>query len=428
MTQLTQDLEECDDPEHVRQVRAIVRPDAALNCHFHLMQNFVKKHSGFASLFDDPSLSDSKNGSIAYKQIQLIHRSKTLEQRKIAVKLLLQHWRNELGEQKAAARFEKEYCTYPYWNWNYACTGQPGVYPTNCPNESLNHLLKETVQLNVALPRLLVESLPNLLREDANLRFDPCKIQYPKNCSSQCLAVSGFMREGIDIVPLTAQNGAIIAYACNLRFMIGTPIIKERIDNMHHALMGRIDPFCGSEFDDNTPGAILKRYVGATEFLCCVTINEDGDIIGDCENCYKHLGWDCPAATYIRNKHGKLSCSLETQRKVPLNAKGKSYVMSRKGNTQLMYTGGLSQDGRRPRQCKPMSSDFKTYLSTLPHETLAAVIIQLGVATHGQTEKSVKKWPTSTILHCLNDYYDNPRDYRLRQAKEREGARTNTGS
>lgn len=425
ITQMTQDLsddEEEQDEENVEHSITATKvpqgePDSAMNCHFHAKQCFTKSNTGYVGLFDDRELAKSEEGSIAYEQVDLIHHCKTFDQRQVVMGLVLRHWREVLNEPKAADRFEKEYCRYPYWNWNYACSGEVGVYPSNCPNESLNALLKQLVQLNVALPRLLVESLPDLLREDANLRCDPCSIQFPDECSLNCVALSGFFTDNVDLIPVTDNTGNVMGYLGNRGKMIGLPITREWYDSMLAAMRGDAGHFTGKLFNDNTPGAIAARIVHATKYLCYLTF-KNGNVVGDCDNCYKHLGWDCPAASLLRDRYGKFDPSITDLRKVPIREGGASYTMANKGNTQRMYTGGLSKDGRRPRQLKPMTSDFKTFLGTLKHETLVSIAIHLRVFPKktDNDQRSVKQMRSSDILSELICFYDNTTLYRTTTA------------
>ena len=76
-----------------------------------------KKKSGFVSLFQDKKLVDSTAGGLAYRIVEEIHYSKTIEQRSLFMDLTYQHW-CDIGESAAADHFRKMYCSQPAWNWN----------------------------------------------------------------------------------------------------------------------------------------------------------------------------------------------------------------------------------------------------------------------------------------------------------------------
>lgn len=142
--------------------------EAALNCCFHVMQNFSDRKS-FVGDFVDKSHCDTKNGGEAHKHVQLIHCCETVEMRLAVTLLVLRHWRDAWGKELAAKKFEEQCYSFPFWNWSYSSTNEVGVLPSNCPNESLNKLLKTGTMKNVSLPRSLVQTMPALLQEDANV-------------------------------------------------------------------------------------------------------------------------------------------------------------------------------------------------------------------------------------------------------------------
>lgn len=76
---------------------------AALNCHFHVMQNF-SKNASFANDFVNKSNCDDLKGGLALKHVRLMHHCKTKEQCATVLCLVLQHWRDKWGEDEAAAK------------------------------------------------------------------------------------------------------------------------------------------------------------------------------------------------------------------------------------------------------------------------------------------------------------------------------------
>ena len=259
--------------------------EAVLDCYFHVMQMF-KKNAGFVKLFIDRSLADPALGP-AYKHVQLIHFCKSAEQRNKVMELVVSQWKHFLKEDKAADHFHKTYCRSPYWNFNYAASGEVGVYPTNCPSESRNKVLKTDVQMNVALPRMLVETFPKLLEEDTLLRSSPCTIEVPTDCTQMCVSLTGFIKEEIDIRWLgETENSVANGIICNLGDSIGVPLDDARMSRIRSALMGDVSPFSGREYSSNTPIEVATRMVKETKSVCHVTKNDDGVFVGDCEDCF----------------------------------------------------------------------------------------------------------------------------------------------
>ncbi|CAB9528897.1 hypothetical protein SEMRO_2348_G324300.1 [Seminavis robusta] len=185
---------------------------------------------------------------IAYRHVSNIGSTKTIEQRRTVTDLYLDDWSNNRGEKAAADHLRKEYCIYPRWNWNYACSGEVGVYPTNCPNESFNrHGIKSVAadcSKNASLAAFLVHTAPRLLQEDAHTRADPCTIEIPRSASIFAIATSGFLREKIDVVSLGRDAyGNPSSWLVNVGYKIGIPIDDRRIRLVLAAMEGNKIPF-----------------------------------------------------------------------------------------------------------------------------------------------------------------------------------------
>lgn len=276
--------------------------DTALNCYFHVMQNFSNRKS-FVGDFKDKSHCFSKKGGLAHKHAQMIHHCKTIAVRLTAMRLVLRHWREVWGQEAAAKKFEEQHCSFPHWNWSYSATGEVGALASNCPNGSLNKLLKQGIRMNVSLPRFLVQTLPKLLWEDANVRGDPCRVEYPRDCSSVGLSNK-------DFVTCEDRDGAVEGYLFNLRYMIGVPFTEERLRIIAASWNGADNSFVNDN-DGALPGDIAKRIVDVAKTTCHVAKNLDGVWIGDCEDCCKRLGHDCPGALWVRSDTISLTSHLK---------------------------------------------------------------------------------------------------------------------
>ncbi|CAB9501349.1 hypothetical protein SEMRO_106_G053500.1 [Seminavis robusta] len=195
------------------------------------MQAFSKK-SSYVKKMKSKSFAAPKG--IAYRQVASIGHTKTIDQRRTVTRLYLQYWRSR-GETDAADHIEKEYCSHPRWNWNYACTGEVGVYPSNCPNESFNkHGIKSVAadcSKNASLSAFLVHTAPRLLQEDAHTRGDPCTIEIPRTVSMFAVAASGFLRDGIDIVELGKDaHGNPSSWLVNIGYKMEFQLTNEEFD------------------------------------------------------------------------------------------------------------------------------------------------------------------------------------------------------
>jgi hypothetical protein len=113
---------------------------------------------------------------------------------------------------------------------------------------------------------------------------------------------------------------------------------------------------------------VAKNMVDTTQFVCCLRRGDDGNIVGDCKNCYKQLGYHCVGASYLRNKFGLLDLSLETRRKSPRNAhNGVRSLAAAKGTGKHVYKSGLTKSGSKPRGTPLMSTCPNDYLKEQFH-------------------------------------------------------------
>ncbi|CAB9508171.1 hypothetical protein SEMRO_336_G120320.1 [Seminavis robusta] len=398
--------------------------EAVLNCYFHVMQAIGKK-TGYAKKIVDPSFAanrkDKPHGSMkgtAYWHITGIAMTKTIEQRRVVTDLYMTNWR-ERGEDAAAEHFEKEYCRYPTWNWNYSCSGECGVYPSNCPNESFNrHGIKGVCAdcpKNASLPAFLIYTAPRLLRDDAIERSDPCTIEFPKTCSHLMVTITAFLREGMDIIELGCHStGKPSGWIGNLRHKIGTPLDRRRIRLIQAAMDGDVRPFQkvhprGVQVSNEE---LADSMVSATRSVCHLQW-KDGTIVGDCEDCFKHLGYNCPCATYLRSKYDLLLSTLQVQRKTSANSRGTAAKVAARGDTARMYQSGPSRKGGK-RRCLPAMLDLvEDYIGTLNHQQLGSAIQYLYLCPRGRDMNHlVKTSSESELRERLIAFHDNTSRYR----------------
>ncbi|CAB9502614.1 hypothetical protein SEMRO_141_G065910.1 [Seminavis robusta] len=423
---LTQpDAESVEDTTSVNSDDDCLQGEAVLNCFFHVVQAFAQK-KGYAKKIKDKSFAAAKTDgrvdkNTAYSHVCNIAKSKTVEQRQKLTELYLNDWRLR-GEDAAADHFEKEYCHHPRWNWNYYCSGEVGVYPSNCPNESFNrHGIKgicADCPKNASLCSFLVHTATKLLKEDAFSRGDPCTIEIPRSCSVIAVGLCGFLQESVDLVELgTDEQGRPASWLANFRFKIGCPLDSRRLDLVRASLDGDIRPFIKKISDgyfDPPPAQLADDMILATSTVCHLQ-RKGGNIVGDCEDCVKHLGYSCPGAIYLRSKHNLLDASLETLRKTSANARGAVSKASARGSTRKMYQSGLSSHKRR---CVPkMLETLEAYLESLSRPQMIRLIGYLHLFPYKTTLADwVKEKEVKDLLDVLVSFHDNPTRYRQMQA------------
>ncbi|CAB9523733.1 hypothetical protein SEMRO_1450_G273740.1 [Seminavis robusta] len=423
MTQDFQGDHHEDDHQDAESDDGQLHEEAALNCYFHVVQAFAKKNSYVGKIKDAAFAANRKDQSkrtlqgTAYQHVTNISRTKSIEQRRTVTDLYMASWR-ERGEHNAADHFVKEYCQYPKWNWNYSCSGEVGVYPSNCPNESFNrHGIKSVCAdnaKNASLTHFLVHTAKSLLREDANTRGDPCTILVPTTCSPLMVSVTGFVREGIDIIEMGIDEtgNATGGWLGNLRHRIGIPLDADRVRMITAAIDGDERHF-RRIYSGTTSDVIADAMVSATNTVCHLQW-KDGSIVGDCDDCVKHLGYNCPCACYLRSKFGLLEMHLEGLRKTNSTAHGTVVRAPSRGSTKRMYKSGLSSSNANKRRCLPQMLDtFESYLATLHSAHLANLVRYLCLIPRGVDATTfVKSNTAEDLLEALTEFYDNSIAYR----------------
>ncbi|CAB9528904.1 hypothetical protein SEMRO_2349_G324370.1 [Seminavis robusta] len=344
-----------------------IHDEAVLNCYFHVTHAFATKRS-YVSKMKNKQFAAPKG--TAYRHVSNIASTKTMEQRRVVTDLYLEDWREHRGEAKAADHLENEYCTYPRYNWNYACAGEVGVYPSNCPNESFNrHGIKSIAtdcSKNASLAAFLVHIAPRLLEEDSNSRSDPCTIEIPRCASIFAVGVTGFLKEGIDVVKLGEDEyGNASSWLCNLRHKIGVPIDERRIRLVRASLDGDKRPF---EKELSSIGLCFPEQVADSMVKMTSTTSA--------------------------------------------NARGDVAKASGRGNIRKLYQGGLPKNTKR-RCLSKMIESFDAYLGTMNHQQLTRLFLYLRLFRVDQTGTDpMKGQTTQTLLDTLVSFSDNPTGYR----------------
>lgn len=237
------------------------------HCAFFTWFNFTK-NNGFAKLIKDRTLAVSKSKTTGddttfCKHVCLVHCCETMKQRNKVCELPLEHWRS-MGETKAVDLFHKSHCKEPHCNWNCICTGEVGVSPGNCSNESFNlHAIKgpkAVVHPSASIEALLADSLPNLMANNASQRQDPCTVEVPTSFSVLKVAVKLFMTKGQDTLQLDNDH-----WVANLRIDIGVPLSNERLQDNVSAELGEDEPFRHSGVDNRF---VCKRLVNTSRHSC----------------------------------------------------------------------------------------------------------------------------------------------------------------
>lgn len=167
---------------------------------------------------------------------------------------------------------------------------------------------------------------------------------------------------------------------------------------------------------------VAKAMVEITKGYCFVRIRSDGVIVGDCDNCVKHLGYDCPAVNYIRSECGQLEGginALDNGVKVLLNRKGK--VRSNQKNTSNMCEGGLcARKDLEGKRIPKFQRDMIEHMTTLSEEQAFRACVHLKLDNWCYLSKEAIHVENSSIdrdvcVALLQDFVINPEGFRHKQ-------------
>ena len=225
------------------------------------------------------------------------------------------------------------------------------------------------------------------------------------------LSITAFPQENKDIVEL---GGA--GHICNLRHMIGVPIADERLHLIAAANNGLQTSF--ETAANPISGDTANRLVDVAKTTCHVQKNQDGVWIGDCEDCCKRLGRNCPGALWVRSRHDQLDKSLEESRKVPADKNGDPMQSTRRGNCSGCCTSGPAKSTRKHRQIYPMASGLQPHFDSLKHEDLAAIVSCLCLMPRidgtAITPRIVRQQRRHCLEHLISEFLEQPQAARAR--------------
>jgi hypothetical protein len=171
--------------------------------------------------------------------------------------------------------------------------------------------VKGVIQLNQSKLTFIKSTLPNLLSWERrrSSSFIPGTVKFPERPGRFALALTRCMRDEIDLVPHVEGN--IPCWIGNRAQFIGKPIKPngslDRINRYYQALHGKAGYFMKK--NDYKPADAARHMLNYTKGFCVVRkLRMPGCIeevwSGDCPDCMKNLGFECPVATKVRENIG----------------------------------------------------------------------------------------------------------------------------
>jgi hypothetical protein len=165
---------------------------------------------------------------------------------------------------------------------------------------------------------LVSTQLPNLIKSEGERmsHLVAGRKEYYHEPSALALVSARLFRKDVDLHGKLDEAGNLVCYYANTRMRIGFPV-AQRLDDYNDALMGAPDRFL--ERKGSQQSAAMADMITATRSICRITITHDNKsgkkvVIGDCEDCIKKLGYDCPGVVIVKDLEGSFGgIPLETR-------------------------------------------------------------------------------------------------------------------
>jgi hypothetical protein len=203
-----------------------------------------------------------------------------------------------------------------YFCYTMRIAGIPGIYPCSNVCERYQLQLKGSkdvegvLRLNQSKLPFIRKTVPKMLKWERirSSTFIPGSIKFPDRPGRFALAISRCMKKGIDLVDHKDQDGP--CWIGNRAQFVGKPLkpdgSTDRIQHYYEAVRGEAGYFLKQ--NNNQPGDSANHMLNFTNGICVVrkTKLPDGQevVSGDCPDCIKNLGFDCPVATMVREIQG----------------------------------------------------------------------------------------------------------------------------
>jgi hypothetical protein len=141
------------------------------------------------------------------------------------------------------------------------------------------------------------------------------------------------MEENFDSKPYHDKTGRTL-YLTNTALTAGVEITDERISAYRAAREGA----SADSTTKKSPRQQARDSVFVTSGFCCVSVDNNKNLVGNCPKCIKKMGWDCPSVLNVRkitkgyaaNGHPRILMSVYSGGSAKKNGNSKSEFLSGK--------------------------------------------------------------------------------------------------
>ena len=160
--------------------------------------------------------------------------------------------------------------------------------------------------MNCSLANYLERELPELLKreERRSLKMIPGEFVHQTRETLFALFVVNCMDETFDSKPYDDNSGRKL-YLTNTAITAGVEITEKRVAAYRAAREGDKTYFASANEGTSasikrSPRQQARDSIFATSGFCCVSIDDNENLVGNCPKCIKKMGWDCPSVLNVR--------------------------------------------------------------------------------------------------------------------------------
>jgi hypothetical protein len=217
----------------------------------------------------------------------------------------------------------------------------PGVTPTGNPIEAYNRwgLKINQTTMNTSLANFIEQEMPALLKREGrrSLKMKAGKLEPQTRETPFSLFVANCCMDPTLDSKLYDDGTGRELYLTNTALTAGEEITEERVAAYQAARKGDKKYFAS---ENRTPREQVRDSVFATSGFCCVLVNENNDLVGNCQKCIKKIAFGCPSVLNVRKRIGAFQDNEDPKTLMYVYSDGKS---TRNGNSQSPYLSGKAK-------------------------------------------------------------------------------------
>jgi hypothetical protein len=134
-------------------------------------------------------------------------------------------------------------------------------------------------------------------------------------------------------------------YLTNTALTAGVEITDERVAAYRAAREGDKKYFASGA--NRTPRKQARDSVFATGSFCLVSIDENNDLVGNCQKCMKKISFGCPSVLNVRKRIGAFPDNEDLTTLMSVSSDGKS---TRNGNSQSDNLSGKTKSKAKKKK------------------------------------------------------------------------------